>query len=179
MIASISKIKSAEKHKSLEVEWTYDPPIATVLLAGSAQSLVATCKLRNKADRRNYRFESNSVKTTIDVSPFLPSLEWETPEPMVFGTALSDLQLSCRLQKRDTNIEGTFVYAVENDDEDEDEDPIDLAGTVLPAGRHRITARFFPLESGLYSSPRIAVWVQVNKRLVEVHWSPPPAIAFG
>ena len=163
--------KKSDEDKALSVEWTYDPPEKTVLVMGAAHVLVATCKLCSKEDRRNYRLESDSVETSIEVSLYQPSLEWPTPAPVVYGTALSGVQLACRLAGQDAHIAGSFVYTVDSE--------IDADGAVLSAGRHRITVRFLPLESDQYSISRTEVWLQVDKVSVEVRWSAPTSIEIG
>ena len=163
--------KKSDENKALSVEWTYDPPEKTVLVMGAAHVLVATCKLCSKDDRRNYRLESDSVETSIEVSLYQPSLEWPTPAPVVYGTALSGVQLACRLAGQDAHIAGSFVYTVDSES--------DADGAVLSAGRHRITARFLPQKSDQYSISRMEVWLQVDLYRPKIVWANPHDILYG
>lgn len=73
-----------------------------------------------------------------------PSLNWNTPTAIAYGTALGASQLNAT-----TNIAGNFTYTPS-------------AGTVLPAGNHTLSVVFTPTDSGNYTTASLGVSLQVN-----------------
>ena len=79
-------------------------------------------------DWLNYTMASASV--TINVTKATPVISCSNPADIVYGTALSDTQLS-----RQANVAGTFSYG-------------SLAGTVLSAGSGQpLTVTFTPFDT--------------------------------
>ena len=73
-----------------------------------------------------------------------PSLSWNTPTAMAYGTALGSSQLNAT-----ANITGNFTYTP-------------AAGTVLPAGNHTLNVLFTPTDSGTYTTASLDVPIQVK-----------------
>jgi hypothetical protein len=65
--------------------------------------------------------------------PIVPTVTWPTPASVVQGAALSSTQLSAR-----ASVPGTFTYSP-------------AAGSVLPAGTHRLTVTFTPANPAAYA----------------------------
>jgi hypothetical protein len=66
-------------------------------------------------------------------NPATPTITWDTPPPIVQGTALSGAQLDAT-----ANVAGTFVYTPP-------------AGTVLPFGLHTLSVTFTPTDTANYA----------------------------
>lgn len=78
-----------------------------------------------RVDSDGFVLDPNGVLvTTADVAA--PDLEWNWPEPIAYGSALTGIQLNAV-----SSVPGTFVY-------------IPAAGTVLQAGTNFLTVEFTP-----------------------------------
>ena len=69
----------------------------------------------------------------------VPTITWNTPAAITYGTALSSTQLSAT-----ANVPGTFVYTP-------------AAGTVLKAGKQTLSAVFTPTDTQTYSAATASV----------------------
>ncbi len=104
---------------------------------------------------------NGSASNTVNGTTLLASnLEWATPAPITYGTALSATQLNATDNKR-----GTFVY-----------NP--AAGTVLAAGVHTLTVTFTP-NNPLYAVETATVQLTVNKAMTVITWPTPTPITYG
>jgi hypothetical protein len=106
----------------------------------------------------------NSIPTPRSVIDVEPVVIWPTPEPIVYGTRLSSVQLNAA-----ASVPGKFTYTPG-------------PGYVLPAGTHTLWATFYP--AGQQVDPLLAeVAITVSKATPSVHWSTPaqmpPGIALG
>ena len=93
-----------------------------------------------------------------------PIVSWATPEPIVYGTRLSSIQLNAA-----ASVQGKFVYTPG-------------PGYVLPAGTHTLWATFY--ASGQEDNPALAeVSITVSKATPSLHWPTPaqmrPGAALG
>jgi len=77
-----------------------------------------------------------------------PSLTWNAPAAIVYGTALGASQLNAM-----PNIAGNLTYT-------------SAAGTVLPAGNHTLSATFTPTDTGNYTSANASVPLVVGPPVV-------------
>jgi streptogramin lyase len=77
-------------------------------------------------------------------------VEWATPQPIVYGTALSATQLNASAGSGATTLPGTFVYTPP-------------AGTVLQAGSSPLKAAFTPTNSAKYAKSNGQVTQVVQK----------------
>jgi hypothetical protein len=109
----------------------------------------------------NYKVASSS--TTLTINKATPTLDWTTPANIVYGTALSAIQLDAT----SGGVAGTFAYTP-------------AAGTVLPVGSHTLSATFTPNDPANYNTMSIIVTQVVVPATpaVGVSCSPNP-ITFG
>jgi uncharacterized repeat protein (TIGR03803 family) len=91
----------------------------------------------------------------------LPTITWNTPAPIVFGTALSGVQLNAT-----ANIPGTFTY-------------YPAAGTILGAGTRTITVIFTPTGTVNFATAMSTVTLTVTPATPTITWIPAPTIPFG
>ncbi|MGA2170513.1 MAG: hypothetical protein ABSG62_20165, partial [Terracidiphilus sp.] len=90
-----------------------------------------------------------------------PQIDWVTPAPITYGTALSAKQLNAT-----ASIPGAFAYSP-------------LAGTVLPAGSHTLSVTFTPTDATDYTTAAASVTLAVNQVVPVVSWAAPAAITYG
>jgi len=90
-----------------------------------------------------------------------PSLTWNAPAAIAYGTALGASQLNAT-----ANIAGNLTYTP-------------AAGTVLPAGNHTVNVLFTPTDSGNYTTASANVTVRVTRATPSLTWSTPAAIVYG
>ena len=100
-----------------------------------------------------------SVKYTI--IPATPVINWSTPTPLTYGTALSSAQLNAT-----TSSPGSLTYNPP-------------AGTVLTAGTNTLTATFTPAADSGYATGTASVSLFVSQAVPTVTWSTPAPIAYG
>ena len=93
-------------------------------------------------DSGNYTTASANV--TVRVTRAAPSLTWNAPVAIAYGTALGASQLNAT-----ANIAGNFTYTP-------------AVGSVLPAGNHTLNVLFTPMDSGNYTTASLGVSIQVN-----------------
>jgi uncharacterized repeat protein (TIGR03803 family) len=91
----------------------------------------------------------------------LPTITWNTPAPIVYGTTLSGAQLNAT-----ANIPGTFTYSP-------------AAGTLLGAGANTITVNFTPAATSGYATAMSTVTLTVTATTPTITWIPPTTILFG
>lgn len=117
--------------------FSYVPPVGVLLNAGPNQTLTVTFT----PDSSN--FETLSETVSINVLKADPTITWNEPNDILFGTALSETQLNAS-----ADVMGAFTY-----------DPI--AGTVLDIGADQtLTATFTPNEVGNFNT--VSATVQIN-----------------
>jgi hypothetical protein len=90
-----------------------------------------------------------------------PSITWNTPAAIPYGTALSGVQLNAV-----ANVPGTFAYTP-------------TAGTVLNAGSQTLTAAFTPSDTNTYSAATATVQLTVAQAAPVITWPAPAAIEQG
>src|SRR5438067_8034418 len=89
----------------------------------------------------------------------IPTIVWDNPNNITYGTALSNIQLNAT-----TGVPGTFVY-----------DPV--VGVVLNAGAHQaLNVTFTPTDTDTYTSSSKTVYINVQKNHSNVTWTPPTNI---
>lgn len=112
---------------------------------------------------------SSSAQVTIsaastDTAPgpaTTPSITWNTPAAIPYGTALSSVELNAT-----ANVPGTFAYTP-------------AAGKVLNAGLQTLTATFAPSDTSTYSSATATVQLTVSQAGPVITWPEPAAIVQG
>ena len=96
----------------------------------------------------------------VSIRGGVPSITWPTPEPIVYGTALSAAQLDAT-----ADVPGLFFYSK-------------ATGTVLPAGPHVLSVTFQP-NSNDYNNATASVTLTVVPATPSISWPAPASIAFG
>ena len=105
---------------------------------------------------------SASTHVTITATPSTntPTITWNAPAPITYGTALGGTQLNAT-----ANMPGTFVY-------------FPAAGTVLGAGAQTLSVVFTPSNKA-YASATATVQLLVSQATPIISWTAPAAIIYG
>ena len=110
---------------NVEGTFEYDPAEGTILEAGTHILTVMFTP-----DSANYTQATASVELVVEPS-IVVELTWRTPEPIDYGTPLSEAQLNAT-----ANVEGQFIY-----------NP--TLGAILNAGTQKLTVIFRPANANL------------------------------
>ena len=150
-------LSSAELNATASVEGTfeYSPAEGEVLAAGT-HMLSATFTPED-----TLAYNTAQAATSIIVTRATPTITWNTPAPIAFGTPLGNSQLNAR-----SSVSGKFSYTP-------------AAGEVLAAGMHTITATFTPNDTEAYTTAQAAVSFTVAKATPAIIWPTPAPIACG
>jgi hypothetical protein len=143
--------------------FAYNPAEGTVLGVGAGQPLHAEF---TPADTENYTTASKDV--TISVSKSNPTITWNNPVDITYGTALSGDQLNAVATDPEGNtIAGSFVYTP-------------AAGTILDVGNDQpLHAEFTPADAGSYTTASKDVTINVSKSTPTITWNNPADIVYG
>ncbi|MBR5691436.1 MAG: immunoglobulin domain-containing protein, partial [Verrucomicrobia bacterium] len=121
------------------------PKLSTTALLGSPAGTYPISVTKGSLPKeKTYEF----VAGTLTVTKVVPVIVWNTPEPVVAGTALSEVQLNAS-----ANVDGSFVY-----------DP--AAGTVLAEGIQTLKTTFIPNDSRNYESVEKTVELEVTAPVI-------------
>jgi Flp pilus assembly CpaE family ATPase len=90
-----------------------------------------------------------------------PTVEWDAPEPIVYGVRLSAAQLNAA-----ASAPGKFVYTPG-------------PGYTLPAGTHTLWVTFTPSDSADDNPVQAAVSITVSKAAPSITWATPDEMACG
>ena len=138
------------------------------IVAGTAVTITApagTCVLTaNWAADSNYLAASATQSTTATKAT--PTINWATPAPIMYGTALSDTQLDATATYNRGIVAGKFVYTP-------------TKGTVLTAGMQTLSVSFSPTDTTDYTAASGSVTLQVNQATPTIKWPTPAAITYG
>ena len=100
-------------------------------------------------DSTNYAVVAKTVD--LEVLKATPSITWNDPGAIVYGTPLTATELNAT-----ADVDGTFTYAP-------------VAGRILSAGdHHALTVTFTPADSGNYTTTTTTVTIDVRKALLTV-----------
>jgi hypothetical protein len=135
---------------------TYDPPAGTLLDAAETPRIISMTFTPD--DTANYN--TVTYQKTIAVVKQTTTVTWNTPAPIVYGTALGAAQLNATGSQP-----GTFTYNPP-------------AGTVLNAGTHTLQVYFTPTSSNYYGGSWTTTLV-VAKRTPVITWGNPAPIVYG
>ena len=117
--------------------FTYNPQAGTILSAG-----IHTLKVDfTPTDAANYNTTSKDV--TINVLKATPTITWNNPVDIIYGTAFGDAQLDATC-----SVPGTFTYTPK-------------AGTVLNAGTQTLHVDFTPTDTANYNTASTSVQINV------------------
>jgi len=140
---------------SVPGRFVYTPAEGAVLAAG-VQTLTASF---TPADTGNYTTAQADVSFTVAKAK--TSITWPTPAPIVYGTALSAVQLNAT-----ASVEGKFDYSP-------------AEGAVLGVGVRKLTVVFTPADVTNYSSAQSEVALAVTKTTPVLTWPTPASIVYG
>ena len=136
--------------------FSYNPAAGTKLNAGNNQTLTATF---NPTDK-NYKSSVVSVK--INVSQAEPTITWNNPDDIVYGTALSAVQLNAEV-----DAAGKLTYSP-------------AAKTKLNAGDNQtLTVTFAPTDTKNYKPASASVTINVAQAEPVITWEKPADIVYG
>jgi serine/threonine protein phosphatase PrpC len=129
--------------------------------AGCAVGLRPEIPPQNKSVREFAPASDTAAPSAAEVQPIV---SWAAPEPIVYGTRLSSVQLNAA-----ASVQGKFLYTPG-------------PGYVLPAGTHTLWATFY--TAGQEDNPALAeVSITVSKATPSLHWPTPgqvlPGVALG
>ena len=101
------------------------------------------------------------ASVSLTVTKATPSITWQTPSPISYGTALSAAQLNAT-----ASVAGSFAYTP-------------ALGETLSAGTHTLSVVFTPKDSADNTTAQATVSLTVNKATPIVTWQTPAAIPYG
>jgi hypothetical protein len=117
-------------------------PVTLTLNAGTYTTL-ANYKGQVTATVSSVTFSSNVTAEDEVIFQQAPQINWATPAAIVYGTALSAIQLDAS-----SPVAGSFSY-------------LPAAGTVLNVGQHMLTATFTPTDTTDYTTETASVTLNV------------------
>jgi Flp pilus assembly CpaE family ATPase len=135
--------------------FVYNPGAGTVL----AEGIHALSVIFLPEDSSKYNTALAVVPITVAKST--PAITWPEPAPIVYGTALSSLQLNAK-----ASVPGMFIYNPEE-------------GAMLPAGSHTLSVTYLPEATDYYSDAHASVALTVAKAMPMIRWAEPSPIGFG
>jgi beta propeller repeat protein len=91
---------------------------------------------------------TDSKTATISVLKATPTITWNNPTDIIYGTPLSSTQLNAV-----ASVPGTFIYTLSG-------------GTILSAGRHTLHVDFTPIDTANYSNASKDVMINVSEQPV-------------
>jgi Flp pilus assembly CpaE family ATPase len=118
--------------------FVFTPAVGEILPAGKRMLSVAF----TPSDADNYLDCTHTV--SIEVRKSVPSISWNSPSLICYGTPLSILQLNAK-----ASVPGKFTY-------------VPSQGTVLTPGTHTLTAHFAPDDGNNYSANTASISLQVS-----------------
>jgi hypothetical protein len=107
----------------------------------------------------NYSFTLRNG--TLRVVKATPDIDWATPAPIPYGTALSAAQLDAM-----STVSGTFVYSP--------------GSGILATGTHTLSTTFTPTDTADYNTARASVSLTVNQAAQTITLTPPSSpVVYG
>jgi hypothetical protein len=119
------------------------PSLTTTATSTSPVGMYTITATQGTLTAANYSFIF--FNGTLTISKASPTITWNKPAAITYGTALSTTQLDAT-----TNVPGTFAYSP-------------AAGTVLGAGTSTLSVTFTPTDSTDYNTASASVAITVNK----------------
>ena len=133
----------------------YTPAAGTVPSAGTVTLSVTF----TPTDTTDYTSTTKTVQLTVNQAT--SGITWNTPGSIIYGTALSSLQLDAT-----ASDPGTLVYTPG-------------AGTVLPAGNNTLSVTFTPTDTTNHSGATQTVQLVVTQAAPVITWNNPASITYG
>jgi hypothetical protein len=142
--------------------FAYTPASGTVLNAGANQTLSVTF---TPSDTTDFTTATGSVSLTVNKAT--PTVNWNAPAAITYGTALGSTQLNATASYSGLMVAGTFAYTP-------------ASGTVLNAGSNQtLSVTFTPTDTTDYNTANGSVSLTVNKATTTINWTAPAAIIYG
>jgi sugar lactone lactonase YvrE len=162
---------TAPYQNSFTVAATTNSGIAPTITASGVCSIIGTivsitsgtgvCTITAKwAVSANYLAAATATQHTT-AEKAASGLNWTTPAPIAYGTALSGVQLDAT-----ANVAGSFVYSP-------------AAGTVPKVGNIPLKVTFTPTLNKDYTTETVSVALQVSQPAPIITWTTPAAIPYG
>jgi Flp pilus assembly CpaE family ATPase len=133
----------------------YSPRAGEVLSVGKHTIVI----IFDPADSKHYARARATV--SVIVIKAKPVISWPTPDPIAYGTALGDRQLSST-----ASVPGTFEYTPG-------------PGAMLGAGEHTLSVLFAPTDTANYSAAKATASLSVQKMTPVMAWPTPEPIGCG
>ena len=133
----------------------YTPAAGNIPAAGTVNLTVTF----TPTDTTDYTTATKTVQLTVDQAT--PGITWNTPAPIIYGTALSAIQLDAT-----TSDLGTLTYTP-------------AAGAILPVGSNTLSVTFTPTDTTNNSSATKTVQLVVNQATPTITWATPAGITYG
>lgn len=102
-------------------------------------------------DDLDFAYAYTTVNVTVKA---IPTISWDFPSKIIYGTALSNDQLNAS-----ASVNGNWTYSL-------------AKGTTLDAGIHTLTANFTPSDSGNYTNATASKNLTVNKATPTISITP-------
>jgi hypothetical protein len=142
--------------------YTYTPAAGTILKAGANQTLSVLFTPNDGAD-----YNTATQTTTITVNKAAPTVTWNTPTAITYGTALSATQLNAAATGTGVPLPGTYTYTP-------------ALGTILGAGSNQALAVVFtPTDTVDYNTANGTTIMTVGKATPTITWASPSGITYG
>ncbi len=110
----------------------------------------------------NGTFAPASTTVKLTVTPATPTVSWQDPADITYGTALTSTQLDAS-----ANVDGTFSYTP-------------ASGTVLGAGAgQKLSVTFTPDDSTDYTTAAGTAAINVDQATPTINWTNPADITYG
>ena len=135
--------------------FSYTPAAGAILRAG-VNTLSVTFTPTDTSD-----YTTATATTTITVFQATPTITWNSPAPIVYGTALGSSQLNAT-----ANVPGTFSYTP-------------AAGAILRAGVNTLSVTFTPTDTSDYTTATATTTITVFQATPTITWNSPAPIVYG
>jgi gliding motility-associated-like protein len=162
-VGTVLSAVQLDAFSTLAGTYAYTPAAGTVLNIAGNQNLSVTFTPTN-TDYAPATTGVTIVIYTVDVTKTTPTLIWNTPVAINYGTALSSTQLNAKTT--DATIQGVFTYS-------------NPTGTILPVGPNVVSVTFIPNDNTHYNPAQANVTITVNAVQPQITWNTPAAIVYG
>ena len=135
--------------------FAYTPALGSIPAAGT-DTLSVTF---TPTDTTDYTTATKTV--TLTVTQAAPVITWNNPASIVYGTALSAVQLNAT-----ASVAGTFAYTP-------------AVGTIPVAGTDTLSVTFTPTDTTDYTSVTKTVTLTVTQAAPVITWNNPASIVYG
>jgi sugar lactone lactonase YvrE len=161
---ALSNLTQTYTGSALSPTATTVPSGLSVAWTGAPDTKVGSYKVTATVNNPNY--SSNTASGNFVIQPATPVINWPTPTPITYGTALSSAQLDATATSSGVAVNGAYAYTPP-------------AGTVLNAGSQPLNVTFTPSDGADFKKANGSVTLTVNKATPVITWANPAAITYG